>query len=170
LSQTKFRIPRVTTAALLLGSAACASDGSSTPGGTTKGINVSNSRISAISKALCKQGQKCEEELFEEYFEDLNECIDDRADYFDQQVDSLNKACADASLDYMACYSTASCRELPEPEDEYADPIERCEELADAYDDECDGQGYDEGLSIDGSEAKRAARARAVIRKYRIPR
>lgn len=164
MSQTKFRIPRVTTAALLLGSAACSgSNNSSTPGGTTKGVNVSNSRISAIAKAMCKQYQECDEDYFDESYDSLADCNDDRSDYLKDQADTVNKACADAALDYMACYSKLSC-------DDLEDADEKCEDFVDAYEDECEGEGLDEGLSIDGSEAKRASRARAVIRKYRIPR
>lgn len=163
MSQTKFRIPRITTAALLVGGAACGGDGGGTPGGTTNGTNVSSSRITAIAKAMCKQYQECDKDDFEDAYDDVDQCIDDRADYLDDQADAVNKACADAALDYLACYSTASCKDLPE--DEYDDPPSKCEDFADAFEDECAGMGPDG--SSDGS-TKRAARA--VLRKYRIPR
>jgi hypothetical protein len=166
LSQTKFRIPRVTTAALLLGSAACGSDGGGTPGGTTKGVNVSSSRMTAIAKQMCKQYQQCDEEYFDEYYDDLGDCTDVKSEEFEGQAEGVNKACADAALDYLACYSTLSCKDLPGE----GEAAEKCEDFVDAYEEECEGAGLDDGSSIDGSEAKRAARARAVIRKYRIPR
>ena len=156
---TRYRIPRATKAALLLGGAACGGGGDDP--GSTKGINVSDSRISALAKQVCKQYQECDE-YFEDYYESLEQCIAIKKDDF--EVPAVTKECADAYLDYIACYSPLSCAELERQDG-------KCEDAHATFVKACGLDDDDEYESaIDVSASKRSAGARALVRKYRIPR
>jgi hypothetical protein len=158
---TRYRIPRATKAALLLGGAACGGGGGDDPG-STEGINVSSSRISALAKAVCKQYQECDE-YFEDYYESLEQCIAIKKD--DLEVPAVTKECADAYLDYVACYSPLSCEELESHDG-------RCEDAEATFVKACglddDDDEYESAIGV--SSTKRSAGAGALIRKYRIPR
>lgn len=158
MTHMKYRIPRVTKAALLLGGAACGGgDGGDNPGGSTAGIDVSSSRIHAVAKAYCEQYQECYSDDFDDAYDSQADCIEAMEDGFDDDAD--NK-CADAALDYVSCYSKLSCSELEDVEEE-------CGELFEAYSDAC-GEVPDRANSA--SSAKRVKGAKGVLRKYRIPR
>jgi hypothetical protein len=168
LTLTKYRIPRATTAALLLGGAACGGDDGS-PGGSAEGTNVSSSRISAVVKALCKQYQECYSDDFDEYYDSQADCVEEMKTGFES---GQNKKCTDAALDYIACYSQLSCRDLD------AALEEKCGDLGEAYDDACEDE---DGLTDSDSATKRIEvslargaarfdRAHAVVQKFRIPR
>jgi hypothetical protein len=164
LTHTRYRIPRATQAALLLGGAACSDGGP--PGGSTEGINTSSARISAIAKQSCKQYQECDREYFDESYDTLADCIDVLEDEFD--VPLISEKCADAFLDYMSCTSQLSCDELGGYDESYDDG--KCGDLAQSYVEAC---GLDDGEyeSVTAtSSAKRVAPARARVSKYRIPR
>jgi hypothetical protein len=142
----------MTTAALLLGGAACSVDSDNTIGGSTDGINASASRISTLSMAFCKQYEGCYEEDFDAAYESLGECVELQEDTFG----SVNERCADAAMDYLSCYTQLKCDELQDSE-------EKCAEFVDAYDKECEGE------TASGT-SKSVAQAKALLRKYRIPR
>jgi hypothetical protein len=170
LTHTRYRIPRATQAALLLGGAACgglggaACGGGGTPGGSTEGINTSSARISALAKTACQQYQECDREYFDESYDSLAQCIDVLEDEFD--VPAISEKCADAFLDYISCTSQLSCDELGGYE--YDD--EKCGDLHQSYVEAC-GFDDDEYESATGtSSVKRVAPARARVSKYRIPR
>ena len=164
LTHTRYRIPRATQAALLLGGAACSDGGP--PGGSTEGINTSSARIGELAKAACKQYQECDREYFDESYDSLTECIEILEDEFD--VPAISDKCADAFLDNVSCTTRLSCDELGGYDESYVE--QKCGDLYQTYVEAC---GFDDGEyeSVTGtSSVKRVAPARARVSKYRIPR
>ena len=153
LTRNRYRIPRVTEAALLLGGAAC-SDASGPPGGSTEGINVSKSRIDALAKAYCEHYAECYD--VDDF--DTSACADHYADEFGEEP---NEACLDATLDYVSCYTQVACEDRRHVR-------EICSDFIEAANEACpESEDY---FALHDHSSQRVKRAHVLVRKYRIPR
>jgi hypothetical protein len=122
LSASKFRIPRLAVAALVLG--ACGEDDSKA------GIDVSEPRVRNLAEAACKQYAECEPDYFSENYENQADCVASYQSEFDDLEDSSGKACLDAYLDWGDCAFVLAC-DVDEDRkcvDQYAKVAKLCEE------------------------------------------
>jgi len=104
LSVSRYRIPRLTVAALILG--ACGDDDG---GDSSAGINVSDSRIQSTARAACRYYAECEPDAFAEYYESPADCVATYQDDFAMYVETYGKECTDAYLDWMDCAVVLGC-------------------------------------------------------------
>jgi len=163
LSESKFRIPHVAAATLLLGGAACGDDGGGTPGGSTSGVNTSSSRIRSVAASLCKQTKQCEPDDFYSNYDDVADCTQQLVDDFPLAGESGDdvKNCQDALLDFYACLAQLSCDTTD------AQAMAKCGDFYTSYDTLCgplvDSYAYD-GVYSGGNSPLRSKR------RFRIPR
>jgi hypothetical protein len=107
-----YRIPSLTTAALLLTSG-CGDEASGPVGGSTAGVNVTDARIDALRRANCEWFARCEPEFFSSYLEDIDSCVtmSEANAPWGSDVTPDNAPCVDALLDLSSCAQAGSCSE-----------------------------------------------------------
>ena len=151
----KYRIPRTTTAALLLGGAACGDDPKPS-GGSTAGIDTSSSRIEALSKAYCEQYEDCFRTDFSQEFGSVANCIE----ALEEEIAEEDNKCGDAWLDYISCSTKLSCAEIAEDNE--------CDDFFESYLQACGVDDEDYASSASGPVER--VKRQGTVRKYRIPR
>lgn len=137
-----YRIPSLTTAALLLTSG-CGDDASGPVGGSTAGIDVTDARIDELRRGNCEWLAHCEPEIFASYLDDIDSCVtmSEANSRWGSDVTPDEAPCVDALMDLSSCLLSGSCSESDAAFDR------RCGGLYDTAYDLCPAEYFDVGSS-----------------------
>lgn len=158
MTRSNFRIPCITTAALVLGGGACGGSKASTSAEGARGVDTSSERIRAVAREICESEQRCTPADFSDSYTSVDNCVETQVESFPlsgRSGEDVQK-CQDALLDLAVCYADAAC----DAEDEEID--DACGDLYETYADLCAGFGIVEEVD-DFSRTQPS-------RRFRIPR
>jgi hypothetical protein len=159
MTSSKFRIPRVAAAALMLGGVAC--DGSKDGTDSSQGVNTSSARIRSVGRSVCEAEQRCNAADFSDSYTSVEDCTEQRTDTFPlagQSGEDVRK-CQDAILDLGVCEAHEECVEGELDDLECLDLYVTYVQLCEVFD--TDGEG-----EVDSS----FGRNHQLLRPFRIPR
>ncbi|HEX5659446.1 MAG TPA: hypothetical protein VFX59_19760 [Polyangiales bacterium] len=129
MSETKYRIPKMAVAVMVLGANGCGDD----DGGS------SGSRVENLGKGVCKLVYSCEDGDWaldpddpDITFSSEEECVEQFTKETQQEFAGVSAQCRNAFLAYYECYVDAGCD---------GDEEGKCEKLYKAYYDACEDEG-----------------------------
>lgn len=134
MTKSRYRIPRLAAASLVLGGA-CGDDDKG-DAHDTAGVNVSKSRIADLAKDFCANAFDCDPQGAKEEFDTEAACVASYKAYWQNYAETSSDECADAYLDVYACYSTAECGEEDTCDKLLIRAQDLCEDEGEASDDD----------------------------------
>ena len=146
MSESKYRIPRVTVAVMVLGGASCDDDK-----GGTGGVNVSKSRIDRLAEQYCETVFECPEtrEDYEDEFGTEQQCVEQFGAELNSDLKEVSKECGDAYLDYYECYLSMGCSaEEGDCEEFYERAKDECPDFEDEHFDNAEDEELPQLRSI----------------------
>ena len=102
MSDTRFRIPRMTMAVMVFGGLGCGSDKKS--GSTTESDTA---RIQKIADDECTAQFTCPDANSD--YATQQECVDHYVNKLTTELAKVTTGCREASLEYYECYETLGC-------------------------------------------------------------
>lgn len=84
------------------------------------------------AKLACKAQKECDEDYFEDEFDDLADCVETYQEYIDEFEENVGEDCFKALLDFSICSSKAYRVDC-----DYEDAYDECEDEVETFYDEC---------------------------------
>lgn len=130
MSDSKYRIPRMTVAVMVLG-AGC-DDGNGEGG-------VSDGRLTRLASDMCNLSRTCDWEDADPHpFTSEQACVDSYVQELKAFFDELDESCGAAYLSYYECYVSLGC----DPSD--VESFRRCQRSYTLVEEHCEGMLYDD--------------------------
>lgn len=126
MSETRFRIPRMTMAVMVFGGLGCGSDKSAPPSDTA--------RLQKIADDECKlEFVSCPDwDTSGQPYTTQQECVDWFVNQIKNYVANVSADCKEAALTFYECYSSVGCND---------DVSVKCSRQQTTIDDKCSGMG-----------------------------